>query len=288
MPEKSISISCNMSCTTDKYKLLKYLKTFDSSEERRCCMMIYLCRTVGPYFINISTNIKTFQNLKIKHPYLNENQQLPQYNNKYKIFTVLMSYIQQRRGVIDHIVKYQLASDCQNEYDLNEFTYHLYKEPPDDKFIIDLLSDYEEMFTDNFFQEQCKQIRSRINDNSGDFIILSNCFQQMIANKNKNYENITHPMSICNQYIVNFIYGCNKERNKFYVLDKLNDDLSKLKTITIANVLNHKDILNELQDYISDCFIVNRKKSKVPFFILHPDLKPIAVFVYNNFIIKIV
>ncbi len=289
-----------MSCTDDKYALLDYLKTIPYLKERQNCLKLYLCKTKGPFFVHPTGSVRKLHSLKINHTHhLQPGEQLPHYKDKYTIFSVLLSYIQQRRGDIDSVVKFQLASDCQSRADLIEFTYHLFKSPPLDTFIYELLTDYATIFCDNHFDDFQKQLMYRLTAQPPPPSPAAVCsssspaaqIQDIIASKNELYKDIETPKTICDQHSICFIYGCNLSKDKFYVIKNLTAKRdSSNKPITLANTFNRRSILNYLKEYIKDCFIVNKASEKnrnLPAFILHPQLKPIAVSVYNNLILDI-
>ncbi|UVX94898.1 hypothetical protein CsNV_038 [Callinectes sapidus nudivirus] len=133
-----------MSATTNVDSLIEKLKTL-SKEERQCCLRLYLIRTPGPFYFTMKSHPKTLTSLRLT------KYELTFENFKYKILTTIVDRIRSMNGVIDTKCKLQLSSDLRKS-DILELCYHLFKDPPTETLISELIDKYNDTFDDNFIE----------------------------------------------------------------------------------------------------------------------------------------
>ena len=92
-----------------------------SKSEQHYYTILYLCRNISDYYININKN--EFKNIQIDKNYI---PKIPAHY-KYEVLVKLLMYIK-KCGMSDGKAGLQLASDCSID-DLNEFVYHISKKP---------------------------------------------------------------------------------------------------------------------------------------------------------------
>nr|WOZ57618.1 hypothetical protein MmNV_25 [Menippe mercenaria nudivirus] len=247
---------------------------------------MYLCKTAGPYFVNITSSKR-----QLKYIFIDPEDNLPQYNRKYRIFSTLLSFIQRDGGIISTTIRFQLASDCQSQDDLSEFFYHIFKMSPPDAEVVTFLNAYSCEFQDVYFEDLKAQVVSRLNKVEPD-ISLSTIthkktrdIQEKINTINTRYEGISSPITTCGSYPIKYVVGSTQKMDKFYLSNDGSLNISTNKPLAVLNSVSQSYTLKTLREYVRTCFVVNKtpttKRNQVHF-ILKPGLKALAVTVYNN------
>ncbi|QBB28637.1 hypothetical protein HgNV_032 [Homarus gammarus nudivirus] len=134
-----------MSDTTCTAMLIKHLATLDVSE-RQYCVKLYLSRNIGPYYIPV-----TISNTILRKHITPNNLPLNFSHRKYEMIMTILEYMTKCGGVVDKKCILQLNTDF-SATDITELFYHLYKAPPTDKIVKDILYQYSQTFKDPFFE----------------------------------------------------------------------------------------------------------------------------------------
>lgn len=258
-----------MSDTNDIEKLMQNLQRL-SIREKRYCVTLYLSRTNCSFFVPIKTN-RNFFYRTIK---MNTNYHLPGkfiLHFKYTIFVEILVCIKQMNGTVNSKIKLQLLSDCTSNKEINEFGYHLYKTPPPECFIIEILSEYKRRFNDSFFEDTVAKLSQEQQQNT-----IS------IVQKEKSLQG--NPIF--------YVFSCNKEKNLFYVrrTSLPSDSDGDVKVVSVSNSINRNEILKALRLYVNTNFNVNSEKNskdKIGLFILPRGVEALGVEVYNDFIVNV-
>lgn len=243
-----------MSTTSNILTFLSHLQSINTVEERRCCLMMFLCKTEGPYLTPIKKTIRQFGSIRTR-------QIKPKFSHcKYKIFITLLAHIQSKKGFVEPKVIHQLRSDCADQNELDEFTYHLYKTPLPNNLIVELISLYQKYYNDFYFLHVVTHL-------AGNALVK-------------------HQKSLKGNEL-HFVVSCNRTKDVFYTTaDMLN--WNNCKTVKVANSYRYRTILANLKRYVDTSFIVNNSNIKnLGTFILGSDKIPLRVEIYNNKIIEI-
>lgn len=274
-----------MDYARERSLIFSRLRSTTSQTERRCYIRLCLCKTDGEYLIPLVTSLNLIRKLKVHHPYLKKNQTLPHSHNKYQIFCSLLQYVKHRKGQMNHVVRYQLLSDCQTQEDLNDFIYHISKLPPLEMNVCYLLADYAVEFDDQYFEP----FRSRLyfKNESVPRRLCSSSDKRF--NEKEQRELTLNPFSSFNtQYDLMHVVGCNSKMNVFYTSNYRDKQWDNALPMKVANSIHRSNVTKELKAYIKGSFCVNSRKGKnLPDFILPPHCTPLKVQCYRNEIINL-
>ncbi|UOT91793.1 KM727_gp32-like protein [Aratus pisonii nudivirus] len=234
-----------------------YINTLPTPKERQYYIILNLTRNKGPYYVLIKSHKNKIKNITLK------DEIKPKFTHrKYEIFVSLIDYIKSNHGRVDDKVLFHLRSDCESKKDIDEFFYHLYKNPLAISDIIDILSRYHLIYKDNFFQDTLQFYQGSLG--------------------------VTHNKTLTGNE-VRYVIGCDQRKLLFTTINNLSS--SDFQFFNIINSTLYKSILLKLRTYVTNNFIVNcdNKHNNKGKFILDPNKEEevIKVEVYNNQIISI-